>query len=128
MGNAGSVVLNAGLTAAPAAYINAAPAVAAIPVATAPVASTASVAEVPAVPHAQQFHTQDEFGNLAFGYSSPNSARYEEGNSVNGVGRGGYSWVDANGFVQRTEYVVDPILGFQATKLPPVPVGAAIAT
>ena len=39
--------------------------------------------------------------------------RYEEGNSVNGVRRGGYSWVDANGFVQRTEYVVDPILGFQ---------------
>ena len=31
---------------------------------------------MPAVPHAQQFHTQDEFGNLAFGYSSPNSARY----------------------------------------------------
>ena len=45
-------------------------------IAVAPVASTASVAEVPAVPHAQQFHTQDEFGNLAFGYSSPNSARY----------------------------------------------------
>ena len=41
--------------------------------------------------------------------------RYEEGNSVNGVRRGGYSWVDANGFVQRTEYVVDPILGFQVS-------------
>ena len=31
--NAGSVILNAGLTAAPAAYINAAPAVAPVPVA-----------------------------------------------------------------------------------------------
>jgi len=89
----------------------------------APVAATASVAAVPAAPHAQQFHTQDEFGNLAFGYSNPNSARREEGNTWAGVRNGGWSYVDANGVLQHTEYVADAA-GFRvkSTNLPVAPV------
>jgi len=108
----GQVLLNG---AYPAGVIAAAP--------VAPAVATASVAAVPAAPHAQQFHTQDEFGNLAFGYSNPNSARREEGNTWNGVRTGGWSYVDANGVLQHTEYVADG-LGFRvkATNLPVAPV------
>jgi len=122
----GQVLLNG---AYPGAYLGgvAAPLAAAplaAPVApVAPVASTASVAAVPAAPHAQQFHTQDEFGNLAFGYSNPNSARREEGNTWAGVRNGGWSYVDANGVLQHTEYVADAA-GFRvkSTNLPVAPV------
>ena len=142
--NASNVVLNgaplvgaypgvyaAGAIPAGVAYAGV-PAVAPAPVAAVAPAvpvSTASVAAVPAAPHSQQFHTQDEFGNLAFGYSNPNSARHEEGNSLAGVRRGGWSWVDANGVLQRTEYVADPVHGFQvqATNLPVAPVFAGVA-
>jgi len=113
--------VNAGVYAAPAA-----PAVLAAPaLAAAPAVATASVAAVPAAPHAQQFHTQDEFGNLAFGYSNPNSARREEGNTWNGVRTGGWSYVDANGVLQHTEYVADGA-GFRvkASNLPVAPVFA----
>jgi len=116
----GQVLLNG---AYPGAYLAAAPApVAAAPLA-APVVSGASVAAVPAAPHAQQFHTQDEFGNLAFGYSNPNSARREEGNTWTGVRAGGWSWVDAAGVLQHTEYVADGA-GFRvkASNLPVAPV------
>jgi len=122
----GQVLLNgaypyaAGVIGAPVA---AAPAVVAAAPAVAPAVATASVAAVPAAPHAQQFHTQDEFGNLAFGYSNPNSARREEGNTWTGVRTGGWSWVDANGVLQNTEYVADGA-GFrvQASNLPVAPV------
>jgi len=122
----GQVLLNgaypyaAGVIGAPVA---AAPAVVAAAPAVAPGVATASVAAVPAAPHAQQFHTQDEFGNLAFGYSNPNSARREEGNTWTGVRTGGWSWVDANGVLQNTEYVADGA-GFrvQASNLPVAPV------
>jgi len=102
------------LAAAPA-YLAAAP--------VAPAVATASVTAVPAAPHAQQFHTQDEFGNLAFGYSNLNSARREEGNTWNGVRTGGWSYVDANGIPQHASYVADGA-GFrvEATNLPVAPV------
>jgi len=122
----GQVLLNgaypyaAGVIGAPVA---AAPAVVAAAPAVAPAVATASVAAVPAAPHAQQFHTQDEFGNLAFGYSNPNSARREEGNTWTGVRAGGWSWVDAAGVLQHTEYVADGA-GFRvkASNLPVAPV------
>merc|ERR1719290_901014 len=113
----GQVLLNG-------AYPYAAPLAAAAPVvAAAPAVATAGVAGVPAAPHAQQFHTQDEFGNLAFGYSNPNSARREEGNTWAGVRNGGWSYVDANGVLQHTEYVADAA-GFRvkSTNLPVAPV------
>merc|ERR1712241_185880 len=57
--------------AAPAAYAVAAPAAA---------VSTASLRAVPGAPTASQFRKGDEYGNQAFGYNNPNSARSESGN------------------------------------------------
>merc|ERR1711884_509135 len=77
--------------------------------ATAPVA--APVAPVtyaaPIAPYVgSQFHAQDEFGNLNYGYSNLNSAKAEAGNTYGGVS-GGYSYVDANGVLQQVQYVAD---------------------
>merc|ERR1711981_1265921 len=60
-------------------YGYAAPAVAtaALPVAA---VSTASLRAVPGAPTASQFRKGDEYGNQAFGYNNPNSARSESGN------------------------------------------------
>merc|ERR1711981_170558 len=57
--------------AALAAYAVAAPAAA---------VSTASLRAVPGAPTASQFRKGDEYGNQAFGYNNPNSARSESGN------------------------------------------------
>merc|ERR1711942_620737 len=46
-----------------------------------------------------QFHAQDEFGNLNYGYANINSVKQEVGNTYGGVS-GGYSYVDANGELQ----------------------------
>merc|ERR1712038_642024 len=69
-----------------------------------------------------QFHTQDELGNLNYGYSNINSAKQEVGNTYGGV-QGAYSYVDANGKLQRVEYVADD-LGFRVadSRLPLAPV------
>jgi len=67
------------------------------------------VAPAPAVvPYApsNQFQAQDEFGNLQYGYSNLNSVKHEVGNTYAGVS-GGYSYVDANGQLQRVEYIAD---------------------
>merc|ERR1712088_162076 len=68
-----------------------------------------------------QFQAQDEFGNIQYGYSNLNSVKQEVGNTYGGVS-GSYSYVDANGQVQTTNYVADH-LGFrvQATNLPVAP-------
>merc|ERR1711881_819512 len=68
-----------------------------------------------------QFQAQDEFGNLQYGYSNINSQKHEVGNTYGGVS-GSYSYVDANGVVQTTNYIADA-LGFrvQATNLPVAP-------
>merc|ERR1712126_660548 len=94
------------------AYTSAAPVVA--PVVPAPV-----VAAAPTV--SSQFQSQDEFGNTAHGYASFNSAKHEQGNTYLGV-TGSYSYVDANGVLQTTNYIADG-LGFrvQATNLPVAP-------
>merc|ERR1739838_1124927 len=65
-----------------------------------------------------QFQAQDEFGNLQYGYANINSQKHEVGNTYGGV-QGSYSYVDANGVVQTTNYIADH-LGFrvQATNLP----------
>ena len=99
--------------AAPVAY-NAAPVVAAAP---------APVVAAPAIPYApsSQFQAQDEFGNVNYGYSNINSQKHEVGNAYGGV-TGGYSYVDANGELQRVEYIADAA-GFRvkATNLPVAP-------
>ena len=89
--------------------------------------STSKVVAAPALPSTQQFHSQDEFGNLAFGYANINSARQESGNTWLGTRTGAYSWTDANGIPQNVNYVADG-LGFRvaASNLPvaPLPIPA----
>merc|ERR1712001_657761 len=74
-----------------------------------------------------QFHAQDEFGNLNYGYTNINSAKQEVGNTYGGV-QGAYSYVDANGELQRVEYVADG-LGFRVadSRLPVAPVYKGVA-
>merc|ERR1719411_533874 len=106
------------------AYRAAAPATTPI---TAPV--TAPVTAPAAAPYTvgSQFHAQDEFGNLNYGYTNINSAKQEVGNTYGGV-QGAYSYVDANGELQRVEYVADS-LGFRvsASRLPVAPVYEGVA-
>merc|ERR1712181_65050 len=75
----------------------------AAPAVAAPVAPVTYAA--PIAPYVgSQFHAQDEFGNLNYGYSNLNSAKAEAGNTYGGV-HGGYSYVDANGVLQQVQYV-----------------------
>lgn len=66
-----------------------------------------------------QYHAQDEFGQYSYGYSGAQSSKSEV-KTLDGVTRGGYSYVDANGIVQQYQYVSDPINGFRVsgTNLP----------
>ena len=91
------------------------PAVASTVVAAAPVAAAAPAAPAPA---SSQYHAQDDLGQYNYGYSNPNSAKVET-KSADGVVRGSYSYIDANGILQRTEYISDA-LGFRvaATNIP----------
>merc|ERR1712212_18644 len=68
-----------------------------------------------------QFQSQDGFRNVAHGYVNINSAKHEQGNALLGV-TGSYSYVDANGKLQTTNYIADG-LGFrvEATNLPVAP-------
>merc|ERR1712142_608610 len=110
------VVINHGLVGAafagyPYAAAPYAAAPYALPAAAAPVVAAAP-APAPYVPYAaapyvgSQFHAQDEFKNLNYGYSNLNSAKHEIGNGYAGV-NGGYSYVDANGELQTITYVAD---------------------
>merc|ERR1719309_966525 len=121
--------------AAPVATIAAATPVAA---AVAPVTYAAPVAAPVAAavahpyayaPYAQgsQFHAQDEYGNLNYGYANINSAKQEVGNTYGGVA-GGYSYVDAEGVLQQVNYVADAA-GFRVedSRLPVAPVYDGVA-
>merc|ERR1712039_266672 len=99
----------------------------AVTYAAAPAPVAATVAPVtyaaPIAPYVgSQFHAQDEFGNLNYGYSNLNSAKAEAGNTYGGVS-GGYSYVDANGVLQQVQYVAD-VAGFRVadSRLPEAPV------
>merc|ERR1739844_715268 len=87
--------------------------------ATAPVTAPAIAPAAAPYTVGSQFHAQDEFGNLNYGYTNINSAKQEVGNTYGGV-QGAYSYVDANGELQRVEYVADD-LGFRVadSRLPP---------
>jgi hypothetical protein len=96
----------------------------------APVAApilAAPYAVAPPVAPSSQFQAQDEFGNLQYGYANINSQKHEVGNTYGGVS-GSYSYVDANGEVQTTNYIADH-LGFrvQATNLPVAPAAPKVA-
>merc|ERR1712241_207060 len=99
---------------------------AAAPAVAAPVAPVTYAA--PIAPFVDsQFHAQDEFGNLNYGYSNLNSAKAEAGNTYGGV-HGGYSYVDANGVLQQVQYVADAA-GFRVadSRLPVAPVYNGVA-
>lgn len=66
-----------------------------------------------------QYHAQDEFGQYSYGYNSGSSSKAEV-KTLDGITRGGYSYVDANGIVQQYQYVSDPVNGFRVsgTNLP----------
>jgi len=112
-----------------AAPVHYAPTVAATyataPVVAAPAAAFPAAA-IPAPAVSSQFHSQDEFGNVAHGYSDLNSVKHEQGNAHLGV-TGSYSYVDPNGQLQTTNYIADA-LGFrvQATNLPVAPAAPAV--
>jgi hypothetical protein len=86
----------------------------------------APVSDVPLV-QSSQFHAQDEAGGFSYGYENVNSAKHEV-HTPDGVTRGSYSYVDANGIHQHVEYTADPIHGFQvrASNLPGGP-GVVVA-
>ena len=70
-------------------------------------------------PIQQQHHFQDSIGQYAYGYSDGLSAK-QESKSIDGVTRGGYSYIDSNGKLQTVSYISDAINGFRvaATNLP----------
>merc|ERR1712026_198368 len=111
----------------------AAPVVAAAPVAqaAAPVeaAAPAAVPVVAATVDAanNQFHAQDDYGQFNYGYSNGHSTK-QELKTADGVTRGSYSYVDANGLVQTVNYLSDA-MGFRvaATNLPVHHVDAPVA-
>merc|ERR1739845_331946 len=95
-----------------------------------PYAAPVAAAAAPfAAPYAvgSQFHAQDEFGNLNYGYANLNSAKQEVGNAYGGV-TGGYSYVDAAGKLQQVRYVADGA-GFRVedSRLPVAPVYDGVA-
>merc|ERR1712051_601884 len=89
-------------------------------VSSAPVAAVQPVvtSAVPADLTNSQFHAQDDIGQYNYGYSSPTSTK-QELKTADGVTRGSYSYVDANGLVQTVNYISDA-MGFKvaATNLP----------
>jgi len=62
---------------------------------------------------ASQYHAQDEFGNVVYGYSNPNSARSEQRNA-NGNVIGAYSYLDDTGYPKHVSYIADEF-GFRIT-------------
>ena len=91
--------------------------------AVAPVASTvveaAPVVAAPAAkPSSSQYHAQDDLGQYNYGYSNTNSAKVET-KSADGIVRGSYTYIDAHGKLQTTQYISDAF-GFRvaATNLP----------
>merc|ERR1711962_114849 len=78
------------------------------------------------------FHTyrsQDELGGYHFGYSGGPSSRAEQRDHL-GVVRGAYNLIDANGNVQKYQYISDA-LGYRiisGTHLPVVPTVSVVGT
>jgi len=60
-----------------------------------------------------QYHTQDEHGQYAYGYMAPLYSKHET-RTLDGVIRGTFSHVDANGETQTVDYVADAE-GFHVT-------------
>merc|ERR1712018_1059305 len=74
-----------------------------------------------------QFHAQDDLGQYNYGFAHPTQTK-QEVKTADGITRGGYSYIDANGIVQTVNYISDA-MGFRvaATNLPVHNVDAAPA-
>merc|ERR1711971_911468 len=101
-------------------------------VAAAPALVEAAAPAVVAAPTAvdganSQFHAQDDLGQYNYGFAHPTQTK-QEVKTADGVTRGGYSYIDANGIVQTVNYISDA-MGFRvaATNLPVHNVDAAPA-
>lgn len=70
-------------------------------------------------PVQSQYHSQDEYGQYVYGYATPTASK-SEAKTIDGVTRGGYSYIDSNGIVQTVQYIADSVNGFRvaATNLP----------
>ena len=79
-------------------------------------------------PQSSQHHAQDELGQYEYGFHTGDQAKHEL-KTADGVTRGSYSYVDANGILQTTNYISDDVFGFRvaATNLPQHVVPAAEA-
>merc|ERR1711892_1118062 len=124
-----SALVACGLAAEEAKVIAAPLGYAGYPYAGYPYAAAAPVAAYAPAPYSagSQFHAQDGFGNLNYGYANLNSAKQEIGNTYGGV-TGGYQYVDANGKLQQVRYVADGA-GFRVedSRLPVAPVYDGVA-
>lgn len=89
----------------------------------APVAYLPQAVNYIPLPVSSQYHSQDNYGQYSYGYAGPLSSKTET-KTADGVTRGGYSYIDANGILQSVQYVSDPVNGFRvkATNLPEAPV------
>ena len=85
-----------------------------------------AAAPVVGAPASSQYHAQDELGQYSYGYAGGPSAKSEV-KTADGITRGAYSYVDANGLLQQVQYVSDPVNGFRvaATNLPVAPAAPA---
>ena len=128
-GLAGLPLATTTYAAAPVTTTVAAAATPVVAAAAAPVVAAAAAPVVAAAPYVagSQFHAQDEFKNVNYGYANLNSQKQEVGNALVGVS-GGYSYVDAAGQPQVVSYVADA-LGFRTedSRLPVAPVDTGVA-
>ncbi|KAH8365753.1 hypothetical protein KR093_004062 [Drosophila rubida] len=67
----------------------------------------------PAAGTISQYHTQDEHGQYAYGYTAPLYSKHET-RTADGVTHGSYSYVDATGQQQTVDYKADAT-GFRVT-------------
>lgn len=107
--------------------------VAAFLVATSSAKPSTLLTEVPtfytaAAPLLSQYHSQDSLGQYSYGYNGGLSSKVET-KTLDGITRGSYSYVDAEGRLQTVEYTADAVNGFRAaaTNLPKAPIDTNVA-
>lgn len=66
------------------------------------------VVHAPVAVVTSQSHAQDEIGQYSYSYSNPLSSKVET-KTIDGVTRGGYSYLDSHGHVQNVNYVSDDV-------------------
>ncbi|KAI4475590.1 hypothetical protein M0802_015095 [Mischocyttarus mexicanus] len=69
----------------------------------------------------EQYHVQDGSGSYRYSFTGPHHAKTES--NFNGITRGGYSYIDANGILQTVLYTADDENGFRVrgSNLPQAP-------